>query len=78
MFVAVDQAAARHGIESRARSFSIWSHLATMIFVQLAHALSLNDVCDWLRLLSPADKGRFAAFVDEVLWKTLAHLRAAA
>ncbi len=27
----VNQAAARHGIEFKVRSFSIWSHLATMI-----------------------------------------------
>lgn len=26
------------------------SHLRTTLFVQLTHALSLNDVCDWLRL----------------------------
>lgn len=46
----VHAAAARHGIDSKARTFSIFSHTAAMIFVQLAHALSLNDVCDWLRL----------------------------
>lgn len=86
----VNAAASRHGIEAKARSFSVWSHLTTMIFVQLAHALSLNDVCDWLRLkaraiagigmtppsrnnLSHANKGRSAAFVQEVFWKTLAH-----
>lgn len=86
----VNEAAVRHGLEAKARSFSVWSHLATMIFVQLAHALSLNDVCDWLRLkaravaamgmtppsrnnLSHANKGRSAAFVEEVFWKTLTH-----
>jgi hypothetical protein len=31
--------------------------MATMIFVQLAHALSLNDVCDWLRLKARAIAG---------------------
>lgn len=46
----VSGAAARHGVEAKARTFSAWSHMASMIFVQLAHALSLNDVCDWLRL----------------------------
>lgn len=46
----VSAAAARHGVDARARTFSVWSHMASMIFVQLAHALSLNDVCDWLRL----------------------------
>jgi hypothetical protein len=46
----VHAAAVAHGAEARARSFSVWSHMAAMVFVQLAHALSLNDVCDWLRL----------------------------
>ena len=46
----VSAAATRHGVDAKARSFSVWSHMAAMIFVQLAHALSLNDVCDWLRL----------------------------
>lgn len=53
----VNKAAARHGVEAKARSFTVWSHLATMVFVQLAHALSLNDVCDWLRLKSRAIAG---------------------
>lgn len=46
----VNAAATAHGVEAKARSFSVWSHMAAMVFVQLAHALSLNDVCDWLRL----------------------------
>ena len=88
----VNGAAARHGVEAKARSFSVWSHLATMVFVQLAHALSLNDVCDWLRMkaraisglgltppsrnnLSHANKGRPAAFIEEVFWKTLTHFK---
>ncbi len=44
------QAVAReHGVDALARSYSVWSHLAEMVFVQLAHAFSPNDVCDWLR-----------------------------
>ena len=42
--------AARYGVDAKARTFSVFSHMAAMVFVQLAHALSLNDVCDWLRL----------------------------
>jgi hypothetical protein len=38
------------GLENRARSFSIWSHVVCMIYGQLTHALSLNDLCDSLRL----------------------------
>ena len=41
-------------MNAKARTFSVLSHLGTMIFAQLAHALSLNDVCDWLRLKARA------------------------
>lgn len=46
----VNSAAIQHGVDAKVRTFSVLSHMAAMIFVQLAHALSLNDVCDWLRL----------------------------
>ncbi len=39
-----------HGVDARARTFSPWSHVVTLLYAQLAHALSLNDVCDALRL----------------------------
>ncbi|MEI6713486.1 MAG: IS4 family transposase [Verrucomicrobiota bacterium] len=45
-----NQAARKTGVEKKARTFSVLSHLATMLFAQLSHAISLNDVCDWLRL----------------------------
>ena len=52
------QAAAReHGVDAQARTYPVWSHLAAMVFVQLAHAFSLNDVCDWLRLKRRAIAG---------------------
>lgn len=41
------------GVEDKARSFSVSSHLSAMLFAQLARAISLNDVCDWLRMKSP-------------------------
>ena len=50
----IHAAAAESGADARARTFSVFSHLATMLFVQLAHALSLNDVCAWLRLTARA------------------------
>jgi len=40
--------------DAKARSYSPLSHLGTLLFAQLAHALSLNDVCDWLRLKTRA------------------------
>lgn len=38
------------GVQNKARSFSPWSHVVTMLFAHLSHALSLNDVCDALGL----------------------------
>lgn len=47
----------RHAMESavdaKARTFTVSSHLAAMLFAQLSHAIGLNDVCDWLRLKAP-------------------------
>ena len=42
------------GVEAKARSFTVVSHLSAMLFAQLSHAMGLNDVCDWLRLKSAA------------------------
>ena len=53
----VNAAAALHGVDAKSRTFSVFSHMAAMVFVQLAHALSLNDVCDWLRLKARAIAG---------------------
>lgn len=40
----------KHGVDKQTRTFSSWSHVVAMIFAHLSHALSLNDVCDTLRL----------------------------
>jgi len=42
----VSKLSKKHGIDKQSRSFSPWSHVVSMIFAQLAHSLSLNDVCD--------------------------------
>ena len=44
--------AREHGVDKLARTFSPWSHVVALLYAQLAHALSLNDVCDALRLWS--------------------------
>lgn len=41
-----------HGVDKKARSFTPWSHVVSMLHVQLAHSLSLNDVSDTLRIYS--------------------------
>jgi len=42
------------GVDIKARTFTVTSHLAAMLFAQLSHAIGLNDVCDWLRLKQAA------------------------
>lgn len=46
----VPQLARQTNAQDKSRSFSPWSHVVTMIFAQIAHSLSLHDVCDALRL----------------------------
>ena len=48
----VNKLAKKHGI--RTRKFSAWSHVVTLLYTQLSHALSLNDVCDSLNNHSSA------------------------
>jgi len=48
----VPQLARETGVDKKARTFSPWSHLVSLIYCQLAHCLSLNDVCDALHLQS--------------------------
>ncbi|MDP3850714.1 MAG: IS4 family transposase, partial [Luteolibacter sp.] len=49
----INRHALETGVEAKARSFSVVSHLSSMLFAQLSHAMGLNDVCDWLRLKTP-------------------------
>ena len=46
----VPRLARETGVEKKARTFSVWSHLVSMLYAQLVHCISLNDVCDGLRL----------------------------
>ncbi len=45
----VAKLAREHGVDAQARKFSAWSHVVALLYAQLSHALSLNDVCDGLR-----------------------------
>lgn len=45
----VAKLAKKHGVTEKARTFSPWSYVVSMIFAHLTHALSLNDVCDTLK-----------------------------
>jgi hypothetical protein len=46
----VAKLARKHGVDAKARAFSPWSHVIALLYAQLVHAISLNDVCDGLRL----------------------------
>jgi hypothetical protein len=46
----VPKLARETGVDKKARTFSVWSHLVSMLYAQLVHCISLNDVCDGLRL----------------------------
>ena len=46
----VPKLARETGVDKRARAFSPWSHVVSLMYSQLAHCLSLNDVCDGLSL----------------------------
>ena len=46
----VGRIARETGIDAKARTFGVLSHLGAMLFAQLTHAIGLNDVCDWLRM----------------------------
>lgn len=46
----VPKLARQHGVDEKSRTFTPWSHVVTLLYAQLTHALSLNDVCDGLRL----------------------------
>ena len=48
----VPQIARTTGAEDKARSFSPWSHVVSLLYGQLSHSLGLNDLCDALQLHS--------------------------
>ena len=45
----VPKLAREHGADKKARTFTPWSHVVSLLFAQLGHAVGLNDVCDALR-----------------------------
>ncbi len=44
----VAKLARQFGVDKKARSFSPWSHVVSMLYAHLTHAIGLNDVCDGL------------------------------
>jgi len=48
----VPKLARKFGVDEQARTFSPFSHVVALLYAQLSHALSLNDICDGLRLMA--------------------------
>ena len=48
----VPKLARETGVETKARTFSPWSHVVALIFAQITHSIGLNDLCDALGLHS--------------------------
>lgn len=46
----VSKVARATGADKKARDFSNWSHVVSLLQAQLSHAIGLNDVCDALQL----------------------------
>lgn len=42
----VPKLAKKHGVAAKSRTYSPWSHVVSLVYAQLSHALSLNDICD--------------------------------
>jgi len=45
----IPRLANEHGVSRKSRRFTPTSHVLSLMFAQLAHAISLNDICDCLR-----------------------------
>jgi hypothetical protein len=45
----VPKLAREYGVDRKSRTFDPWSHVVSLLHAQIAHSLSLNDVCDTLR-----------------------------
>jgi hypothetical protein len=48
-----EKLARKHGVDKKARTFTPWSHVVSLLFAQLTHSIGLNDVCDSLRHHAP-------------------------
>jgi len=45
----IPKLAKKHGVDKKSRTFSPTSHVVSLMYSQLAHSISLNDICDALR-----------------------------
>ena len=45
----VTKLAKKHGVDIKSRTISPWSHVVAMLYAQVSHSMSLNDICDSLK-----------------------------
>ena len=57
-------AARECGMDTKARIYSVGNHLAARVFLQLAHAFSLNGVCNWLKIKARAVAGSTCGILE--------------
>ena len=50
----VSNLAKEHGVEAQSRTFTPWSHVVSLVYAHLTHAIGLNDVCDGLQMNAAA------------------------
>jgi hypothetical protein len=48
----IPKVARQTGVDKKARTFTPWSHVVSLLYAQLTHSIGLNDVCDALHLHS--------------------------
>ena len=53
----VSKLARKTGVDKKAQTISPWSHLVSLIYAQLTHAIGLYDICEGLRLHSGIGAG---------------------
>ena len=46
----VNRLAKEHEVDKKSRTFTPWSHVVSLLYAHITHAIGLNDVCDGLRM----------------------------
>jgi len=46
----VSRLAKKHGVDKKSRTFTPWSHVVSLLYAHVTHAIGLNDVCDGLQM----------------------------
>lgn len=72
----VPKIARETGVADQARTFTPWSHVVSLAYSHLAHAIGLNDVCDALQLIGRSIAGERPPPSATSVWTRRAFCRA--